>query len=299
MGEAAISVFTDGACSGNPGPGGWAWAIEGGGRSCSGSEKASTNQRMEVWAVLDAVTTLLAETDGPIIVTSDSTYVVNCFRDRWYAGWESRGWLNSQKQPVANQDLWKPLIAAVKPELHRVSFLWVKGHSGNPMNDLVDQMAVEAAQTQSARRDSGATAPKATAPKATAPKATAPKAPAALVVTPPRAAKTKPDDDSLQLFDTDPLPRAAKPPVPGDTKDQFGRLLAFLRYLDDASISFTLDWIRRDSVAVLVVVPGRRFEIEFMEHGTVEVEEFASAGDGVYEVADGEALRQLLAAFED
>ena len=104
----AASVFTDGACSGNPGPGGWAWAID---RDmwASGSEQASTNQRMEIRAALEAVTAL----DGPLIVVSDSTYVVNCFRDRWWEGWLDRDWINSQKKPVANRDLWEPLVHAV------------------------------------------------------------------------------------------------------------------------------------------------------------------------------------------
>ncbi len=145
-----IRVYTDGACAGNPGPGGWGWAIDGG-PSCSGAEAASTNQRMEVWAVLDALTTLLLQTESTITVVSDSTYVVNCFRDRWYAGWKSRGWKNSQKQPVANQDLWKPLIELYLDHAHRTKFEWVKGHSGNKMNDVVDALAVAAAGQQSPR----------------------------------------------------------------------------------------------------------------------------------------------------
>ena len=82
--------------------------------------------------------------DHPVIVTSDSTYVVNCFKDRWWEGWIKRGWRNAAKQPVANRDLWEPLIELVR---HRgnVSFRWVKGHSGNAMNDLVDRLAVAAA----------------------------------------------------------------------------------------------------------------------------------------------------------
>jgi ribonuclease HI len=134
----AVSVYTDGACSGNPGPGGWAWAID---RDtwASGSEKASTNQRMEIRAALEAVTAL----DGPLVVVSDSTYVVNCFRDRWWAGWMKRGWINSQKKPVANRDLWEPLVRVVD-ERGDVAFHWVKGHSGHEMNDFVDQLAVTA-----------------------------------------------------------------------------------------------------------------------------------------------------------
>jgi ribonuclease HI len=136
----AGSVYTDGACAGNPGPGGWAWAIDRDTWS-SGSEQVSTNQRMEVRAALEAVTAL----DGPLLVVSDSTYVVNCFRDRWWQGWLDRGWINSQKKPVANRDLWEPLVHAVI-ERGDVAFQWVKGHSGHEMNDFVDHLAVTARQ---------------------------------------------------------------------------------------------------------------------------------------------------------
>ncbi|MBW3651944.1 MAG: ribonuclease HI [Actinobacteria bacterium] len=142
-----LTVYTDGACSGNPGPGGWAWAVPGG-RFASGAEALSTNQRMEIHAVLDAVTTL----DGPLEIVSDSTYVVHCFRDRWWEGWLRRGWTNSAKKPVANRDLWEPLIAAYRADPQRLRFRWVKGHSNDPMNDLVDRLAVEAALTQRGRR---------------------------------------------------------------------------------------------------------------------------------------------------
>ncbi len=138
--EGALEVWTDGACSGNPGPGGWAWATKDG-RQASGGERATTNQRMEITAALEAVRAL----EGPLVVVSDSTYVVNCFRDGWWKGWVSRGWVNSAKKPVANRDLWEPLIDAVR-ERGDVSFRWVKGHSGDAMNDLVDRLAVEAAR---------------------------------------------------------------------------------------------------------------------------------------------------------
>lgn len=136
------TIYTDGACSGNPGPGGWAWAIEGGAFR-SGPAADTTNQRMELQAVLDAV----QRNDGPLEIVSDSTYVVNCFKDRWYVGWLKRGWTNSKKQPVANRDIWEPLIENVLARKN-VSFRWVKGHSGHPMNDLVDRLAVEAGQAQ-------------------------------------------------------------------------------------------------------------------------------------------------------
>jgi ribonuclease HI len=138
----ALSVWTDGACSGNPGPGGWAWATEDG-RQDSGGSPLTTNQRMEIQAALEAVRALA----GPLVVVSDSTYVVNCFRDRWYEGWLARGWLTSAKKPVANRDLWEPLVSTVL-DRGDVSFRWVKGHSGDPMNDLVDQLAVAAGQRQ-------------------------------------------------------------------------------------------------------------------------------------------------------
>jgi uncharacterized phage-like protein YoqJ len=103
---------------------------------------------MEIAAVLDAVRTL----DGPLEVVSDSTYVVNCFRDRWWEGWLRRGWTNSQKKPVANRDLWEPLIELVRARgAGVIRFTWVKGHSNDVMNDLVDRLAVEAAATQEAR----------------------------------------------------------------------------------------------------------------------------------------------------
>src|SRR4051795_13000109 len=103
--EGALEVWTDGSCSGHPGPGGWAWATRDG-RQASGGEPATTNQRMEIRAALEAVRAL----DGPLVVVSDSTYVVNCFRNRWWKGWHARGWINSQRRPVANRDLWEPLV---------------------------------------------------------------------------------------------------------------------------------------------------------------------------------------------
>jgi ribonuclease HI len=137
-------VYTDGACRGNPGPGGWAWAVPGG-RFASGAEAQSTNQRMELQAALEAVRAL----DDPLEVVSDSTYVVNCFRDKWWEGWQRRGWKNSAKQPVANRDIWEPLVELVVRR--GVKFRWVKGHNGDPMNDLVDRLAVEAAAAQTGR----------------------------------------------------------------------------------------------------------------------------------------------------
>jgi ribonuclease HI len=142
----ALTVWTDGACSGNPGPGGWAWATEDG-RQASGGAPLTTNQRMEIQAALEAVRALA----GPLVVVSDSTYVVNCFRDGWWQGWLARGWRTSAKKPVANRDLWEPLVNAVQ-ERGNITFRWVKGHSGDRMNDLVDQLAVRAGQAQARTR---------------------------------------------------------------------------------------------------------------------------------------------------
>jgi ribonuclease HI len=138
----ATVVYTDGACSGNPGPGGWAWAVDQD-RFAAGAEPHTTNQRMEITAAFEATKAL----PGELEIVSDSTYVVNCFRDRWYEGWKRRDWRNSQRKPVANRDLWEPFVDLVVSR-GDVTFSWVKGHSGDPMNDLVDRLAVEASLNQ-------------------------------------------------------------------------------------------------------------------------------------------------------
>ena len=94
----------------------------------------------------------LRELDGPVEVVSDSTYVVNCFRDRWYDGWLRRGWRNSHRKPVANRDLWEPLIELYLPRSSEIAFRWVKGHSGNEWNEIADQLASGAAADQRSRR---------------------------------------------------------------------------------------------------------------------------------------------------
>ena len=113
-----------------------------------GAEPRTTNQRMELRAVLEA----LGELCGPVEVVSDSTYVVNCFRDRWYDGWLRRDWRNSNRKPVANRDLWEPLIRLYLAREAEISFRWVKGHSGDEWNEIADQLASGAASDQRARR---------------------------------------------------------------------------------------------------------------------------------------------------
>lgn len=131
-------VYSDGACS-KTGFGGWAWAVQDG-LSASGAVSGTTNQRMELHAVLEAVTNL----PGPLTVVSDSAYVVNAFVDAWWEKWQRNGWRNAKGDPVANRDLWEPLIAAVEPDSGRVRFRHIRGHCGDPMNDLVDRLAVQA-----------------------------------------------------------------------------------------------------------------------------------------------------------
>jgi ribonuclease HI len=121
----------------------------------SGADPHTTNQRMEITAPLRALESLRpgADEDG-ITVRSDSAYVVNCFVQRWWAGWQRRGWRNSQGKPVANRDLWEPLLALALDPAVPVRFQWVKGHSGDRWNDVVDELANSAAATGKGRSGS-------------------------------------------------------------------------------------------------------------------------------------------------
>ena len=137
-----VVVYTDGACSGNPGPGGWAALIleDAGERVVRGAAAHTTNQRMELTAAIEALAAL--EGRRRVLLHTDSSYVMNCFRDRWWARWEANGWLGAGKQSVANRDLWERLIAETRR--HEVVWHKVKGHSGHPLNDRVDALAREA-----------------------------------------------------------------------------------------------------------------------------------------------------------
>lgn len=140
-------VYTDGACRGNPGPGGWAWVVPGGRWAC-GASAHTTNQRMELQAVLEA----LRELRGPMEVVSDSRYVVDCFRDKWYRNWQKRSWRTASGKPVSNQDLWIPLLSLYYRRPSEISFRWVKGHGGDEFNEMADQLACAAADDQRSRR---------------------------------------------------------------------------------------------------------------------------------------------------
>lgn len=129
-------VYTDGACLGNPGPGGWAWIVDDD-RFHSGGEARTTNQRMELTAVIRALETF----EGDVEIHSDSTYVVNCFNNNWWKRWLATGWRNSKGDPVANSDLWKALLPLVLDQGRKVEFYWVKGHSGDELNERADRLA--------------------------------------------------------------------------------------------------------------------------------------------------------------
>jgi ribonuclease HI len=141
-----VIVYSDGACSGNPGPGGWGAVIIDGGREreISGGEPSTTNQRMELRAVIEALRAIPGR--RRVAVYSDSAYVVNCFRERWYARWQKNGWKNAQNKPVGNRDLWEALIAL--SDRHDVSWHKVAGHAGVPLNERADRLACAAIERQ-------------------------------------------------------------------------------------------------------------------------------------------------------
>lgn len=137
-----VIVYTDGACSGNPGPGGWGCVLIYGAhrKELSGAETLTTNQKMELKAACEGLK-LLKE---PCLVDlySDSAYLINAFHQNWLAKWEKNGWQNSKKQPVENQDLWRMLLEMC--QVHQITWHKVKGHAGNPENERCDLLAREA-----------------------------------------------------------------------------------------------------------------------------------------------------------
>jgi ribonuclease HI len=132
-------VYTDGACSGNPGPGGWAALILDDGREhvVSGAEPRTTSQRMELTAAIHGLAAIAGR--RRVRLHSDSAYVVRCFRERWWARWQQNGWLNATRQPVSNQDLWERLLE--QSRRHDVQWVKVAGHSGDILNERVDALA--------------------------------------------------------------------------------------------------------------------------------------------------------------
>ena len=139
-----VTIYTDGACSGNPGPGGWGAILSASGvsREISGGEAHTTNNRMELMAVIKSLALLTRPCD--VKLYSDSAYVVNAFNQHWIEGWQKRGWVNSAKDPVANKDLWEELLKLC--DIHTLEINWVKGHAGHPENERCDRLAVAQAK---------------------------------------------------------------------------------------------------------------------------------------------------------
>jgi len=138
-----IIIYTDGACSGNPGPGGWAAVLlsQDKKKEIWGGERETTNQRMELQAVIEALRALKVK-DWDVTVYSDSAYLVNAFQQKWLDKWQGNGWRNSKKEPVANQDLWQELLRLTS--LNRVKIVKVKGHDGELYNERCDELARQA-----------------------------------------------------------------------------------------------------------------------------------------------------------
>ena len=139
-----VTLYTDGACSGNPGPGGWGAILEYMGieKEFSGGEAQTTNNRMELTAVIEG----LKKLKEPCVVElySDSKYVIDGLEKGWAKSWQSRGWKKADKKPALNPDLWEQLLALT--DIHTMHYHWVKGHADNPKNNRCDQLAVAPSQ---------------------------------------------------------------------------------------------------------------------------------------------------------
>ncbi len=139
-----VRIYSDGACSGNPGPGGWGAILQCDNpkaeKELSGSEADTTNNRMELLGVISALEIL--KEPCKVLITTDSSYVCDAFRKDWISGWIQRGWKTAGKKPVKNRDLWERLLKAING--HAVSWNWVRGHAGHPENERCDALAVAA-----------------------------------------------------------------------------------------------------------------------------------------------------------
>ena len=135
-----VSIFTDGACSGNPGPGGWGAILRyhGTERELSGGAAQTTNNRMELTAAIEALSAL--KRPCSVVLYSDSKYLIDAVEKGWAKGWRARGWVKADKKPALNSDLWERLLGLL--EIHEVRFVWVKGHNEHPENERCDRMAV-------------------------------------------------------------------------------------------------------------------------------------------------------------
>ncbi|HOY67937.1 MAG TPA: ribonuclease HI [Candidatus Ozemobacteraceae bacterium] len=138
----SVDLFCDGACSGNPGPGGWGALLRfrDAEKELSGGEAHTTNNRMELMACIAGLEAL--KSPCQVRVTTDSQYLAKAFKDGWLEKWQKNGWRTSSKEPVKNRELWERLIALAKA--HEVSWHWIRGHAGHPENERCDRLAVEA-----------------------------------------------------------------------------------------------------------------------------------------------------------
>ena len=136
-----VVIFTDGACSGNPGPGGWGAILryKGVEKELSGGEPETTNNRMELTAVISALSALKEPCD--VQLYSDSKYIIDAVTKGWAKSWKAKGWIKGDKKPALNSDLWDTLLSLL--DKHTVEFIWVKGHAGHPENERCDTLAVE------------------------------------------------------------------------------------------------------------------------------------------------------------
>lgn len=136
-----VFIFSDGACSGNPGPGGYGVILRYNGREkeLSGGEAHTTNNRMELMGVITGLEALKHPCD--VVIQTDSRYVIDGIEKGWAKSWKKRGWVKSDKKPAANSDLWERLLQLL--EIHQVEFCWIKGHAGHPENERCDRLAVQ------------------------------------------------------------------------------------------------------------------------------------------------------------
>lgn len=143
-----VEMFTDGACKGNPGPGGWGVVIRSGAheKELSGGESPTTNNRMELTAAIEGLNALTRPCR--VTLSTDSRYVMDGLT-KWIHGWQKNGWRTADRKPVKNAELWQALLAAAKP--HRVEWQWVKGHAGHPENERADRLASDAAMAAGRR----------------------------------------------------------------------------------------------------------------------------------------------------
>jgi ribonuclease HI len=144
-----VEIATDGACKGNPGPGGWGAVIRMGAseKEMSGGETLTTNNRMEMMAAIEALNALTRPCR--VTLSTDSRYVMDGLT-KWIHGWQRNGWRTADKKPVKNADLWQALLDAAQP--HRIDWVWVKGHAGHPENERADRLASDAASAAGLRR---------------------------------------------------------------------------------------------------------------------------------------------------